>query len=187
MQIRCDCGIFRAELAAFPRNPPGRLVCYCDDCQSYLEKLGRQDLLDPYDGTEIVPVYPSEFNIVSGQQALRCNRLSEQGLNRWSTTCCNSPIANTRARFPWVGLIHSTFTVDDPTYLEKTFGAVRSRIYGRYAKEGHPFPIAEKMGLKDMLAVLPFLLKGFMLKKHRHSQFFKDDGTSPIAEPSILS
>ena len=90
MRIQCDCGGFQAELTHFPAHSPGRLMCYCADCQRFLEKIERKDLLDAYGGTEVVPVYPSEIRILQGEDLLVCNRLSPQGLFRWSTRCCNS-------------------------------------------------------------------------------------------------
>lgn len=183
--IRCDCGRFKAELTHFPQHSPGRLVCYCDDCQRYLRALGREDLLDDYGGTEIIPVYPNEVRFVSGREVLQCNRLAETGLARWSTTCCNSPIANTKAGFPWVGIIHSAYTVEDPTVLQR-LGAIRSRIMGKYKRGEPPFAVSEKMRLKDILTVAPFLLKGLLMKKTKGSPFFKGDGVTPISEPVIL-
>jgi hypothetical protein len=59
MKIQCECGAFSATLNAFPKATPGRLVCYCDDCQSYLHHLGRADLLDANGGTEVIPAYPA--------------------------------------------------------------------------------------------------------------------------------
>lgn len=119
MKIECDCGKFKAELIKFAGNNPGRLVCYCDDCQSFAKKLGREDLLDPYGGTEIIPVYPNNYKIVEGEEFLQCNLLREKGLNRWSVTCCNTSVANTMPKFPWVGIIHKAYTNADPQCLEK--------------------------------------------------------------------
>lgn len=66
MNIQCECGKFRAELEKFPKNTPGRAICYCDDCQTYLHYLGRSDLLDSAGGTQIIPVYPSEMKVLQG-------------------------------------------------------------------------------------------------------------------------
>lgn len=102
MNIGCECGKFRAELEKFPGNTPGRLVCYCDDCQTYMHYLKRTDLLDSAGGTEIIPIYPSEMKILQGREVLKCIRLSPKGLHRWTTTCCNTPIGNIQPGFPWI-------------------------------------------------------------------------------------
>lgn len=187
MQIRCECGTFRADLTGLPRNTPGRLACYCDDCQTYLYALGRPELLDSAGGTEVIPVYPSEIKIISGHESLKCLRLSPQGLHRWSTTCCNMPIGNAKAGFPWMGIINRTFIVTDISYLEKTFGPIKSRILGRFARGTAPAGTSSKVKLSDMLVVLPFILKGLLRGSAKGSPFFKNDGKTPIVEPVVLA
>ncbi|MCA9600662.1 MAG: DUF6151 family protein [Polyangiales bacterium] len=185
MKIRCDCGRFEAELRGFPRNSPGRLVCYCDDCQAFARAIGRDDVLDPYGGTEVVPVYPRETFFLKGRELLRCNRLTPRGLFRWTTTCCNTPIANTRPGLTWVGVFHNTYTVEDPNYLER-LGPVRSRIMGRHAKGNPPFAVDDGIGVRGVLAVLPFMAKGMLLRMARPSPFFEADGVTPISPPVVL-
>ncbi len=181
-EIACDCGKFKASLTAFPKNTTGRLVCYCGDCQNYLAKIDRPDRLDNFGGTEIVPVYPSEIEFLQGKEQLQCNRLTKEGLFRWKASCCNSPIANTRVGFPWVGLFHSTYTAVDTDILSR-LGNVKSRIYGRDAKKGAPFEISNKISFRDLLVVLPFVIKGKIFKKHKNSPFFESDGITPISSP----
>jgi hypothetical protein len=186
VEIQCECGKFRAQLTGFPRNSPGRLACYCDDCQTYLHHLGRADLLDPAGGTEVIPAYPSEVKFVQGAEFLKSTRLSPGGLDRWSTTCCNTPVANTRAGFPWAGFLHRVYTVADPGLLERTFGAIRSRIKGRFARGTPPRGTSSNIGFSDVLVVLPFLLRGKLLGKARRSPFFAADGVTPIVAPRVL-
>lgn len=185
MRIECDCGKFKAELEHFPANSPGRLVCYCDDCQTYLERLQREDLLDPYGGTQVIPVYPNDFKIQRGQEYLQCNILEQKGLHRWSTTCCNSPVANTKAKFPWVGIPYQAYTNVQPEILE-ILGPIRSRILGKFKRSEPPFKISDSLTFKDILVVLPFVIKGFWLKKFNQSPFFKEDQTTPIQPAQIL-
>lgn len=185
MNIQCDCGKFKAELTGMPSHTPGRLACYCDDCQNFLIKIGRESILDAYGGTEIIPVYPSEFKILQGREFLKCNRLSQKGLNRWTTSCCNSPVGNTKANFPWVGIIHSAYRAADPQALE-SLGPIKSRIMGKYKKGNPPFEVSDKLKPKDALVVLPFILKGLILKKNKNSPFFDKDGKTPSAQITIL-
>lgn len=185
MRISCDCGAFQAELTHFPAHSPGRLMCYCNDCQRYLEKLGRPELLDAYGGTEIIPVYPSEMRIIQGQEQLVCNQFSPKGLFRWSTRCCNSPVGNIRPKFPWFGILHSAYRAVDPGCLER-LGPVRSRVFGRYASGEPPFPISNGLGFRDLLTVLPFLLRGKLGGKARNSPFLASDQISPIVPPRLL-
>lgn len=185
MKIQCDCGKFKAELENFSSSP-GRLVCYCEDCQRYLDKIDRKDVLDPYGGTQVIPVYPNDFKIIEGEDFLQCNLLSPKGLNRWTAKCCNTPVANTMAKFPWVGIPHTAFTKAEAGSLEK-IGKIKSRIKGKYKTSKAPFEISDNLKLGDMLVVLPFIAKGFLFKKFSKSPFFKEDGVTPVKEANLLS
>lgn len=187
MHIQCECGKFRAQLEQFPHNTPGRLVCYCDDCQALLHYLNRADLLDAAGGTEVIPVYPSEIKILEGREVLKCVRLSPKGLYRWFTGCCNTPVASTRPGFPWVGMVHRVYSVQDSDYLEKTLGPIKSRIMGRFAKGTPPSGTASGIDFKGFVTVLPFLLKGALMGKAKRSPFFEQDGVTPIVHPRVLS
>ncbi|MDD5030661.1 MAG: DUF6151 family protein [Rhodoferax sp.] len=187
MEIQCECGKFRARLKAFPNNTPGRLVCYCDDCQSYLHYLKRDDLLDANGGTEIIPAYPAEVEILSGLEHLKCTQLSPNGTFRFSTACCNTPIVNTRPKVPWAGFLRCVYKARDDHQLDQALGPVRSRIMGRYAKGTPPAGTPEKFNLKAFVTVMPFMLKGKLLKKSRPSPFFAEDGVTPIVAPQILN
>jgi hypothetical protein len=187
MEIQCECGKFRAELRAFPRNTPGRLVCYCDDCQMYMRHLGRTDLLDANGGTEVVPAYPSDVKILQGLEHLKCTRLTATGTSRFSTSCCNTPIANARPGEPWTGFMRGVYTAQDARQLDQTLGPVRSRIMGRDAKGTPPAGTPKTINLRAMVTVLPFLLKGKMLRKSKASPFFAADGVTCIVAPHVLT
>jgi len=151
-----------------------------------MNKIDRQDVLDSYGGTEVIPAYPCEIEIIQGRENLKCNRLTEKGTYRWTTSCCNSPIANTKVGFPWVGLFHSTYIAINYDALN-ALGSVKSRIYGRDMLDGSPHRTSNKIGIRDMLAVMPFIIKGKLLKKQRNSPFFEGDNTTPISKPELLS
>jgi hypothetical protein len=185
MKISCDCGSFVANLISFPKNTPGRLVCYCDDCQAYATKLKRTDILDQFGGTEVIPAYPNEIEVIQGLDKLKCYRLTEHGTYRWATSCCNSPLVNIRPGFPWAGIIHTAYTNQNPDALSE-LGDIRCRIYGKYAREGAPFNISETIAFRDKLIVMPFILKGKILGKDKNSPFFGSDNKTPICEPEIL-
>ena len=187
MQFQCECGQFRAQIIHFPANTPGRMMCYCDDCQTYLHHLGRADLLDPAGGTEIIPIYPSEIKILAGREKLKCTRLSPAGIFRWSTICCNTPVGNMRPKFPWMGLLERGFNVKEPRYLENTLGPIKNRILGKFARGTPPKGTSDKLEFKDMWVVLPFLLKGFLMGKSKNSPFFNSDAVTPIVAATVLS
>ena len=188
MEIQCECGKFRAKLKAFPDSTPGRLVCYCDDCQQYLRYLKRTDLLDANGGTEVIPAYPADVEILCGREYLRCIRLSPRGTFRFFASCCNTPIANTRPGEPWAGFLRFVYTAGgDARKLDQVLGPVRSRIMGRYAQGTPPVGTPEKFNLKAFLTVMPFMLKGKLLGKTRPSPFFAENGATAIAVPHVLS
>ena len=185
MRISCDCGTFKAELTSFPKNTPGRLVCYCKDCQDFLKKIDRTDVLDSYGGTEVIPAYPKEVKILEGQSSLKCYRLSPKGLNRWATSCCNSPILNSRPDFPWAGIYHTAYKNHDPKALS-ILGDIKSRIFGRDAIDGSPHKISHKIGFRDFLVVMPFIIKGKIKKMNQPFALYKSDNSTPVSEPILL-
>lgn len=187
MQIQCECGKFSAELTAFPRNTPGRLVCYCDDCQSYAHYLGRADLLDANGGTEVIPAYPRDVKILSGKEQLKCMRLSPKGMFRFYTACCKTPVGNTRPMSPWIGVSRRMYTAKDPGQLDRAFKSVRSSIMGSHAKGTPPKGTPKTFNAKAFAAVMPFLLKGKLLKTYLPSPFFAEDGRTPIVAPHVLT
>lgn len=188
MEIQCQCGKFRAKLRGFPDSSPGRLVCYCDDCQTYLRYLQRTDLLDGNAGTEVIPVYPADVEILRGKEHLKCTRLSPAGTFRFSTSCCNTPVANTRPGRPWAGFLRCVYTAGgDPNGLDGLLGPVRSRIMGHYATGTPPAGTPQKFNLRALLSVMPFMLKGMLLGKAKPSPFFAADGATPIVQPYVLS
>ena len=184
MEIQCDCGKFRAELTQFPKGTPGRLICYCKDCQA-LHYLKRDDLLDANAGTEIIPAYPADIKLVSGKEFMGCVRLSPTGMYRFFTTCCQTPIANTDQTRPWAGINHRMYTVYDPNKLINALGDVKSRVMGRDAKGKPPLGTPQKFDLKAMAMVLPFILKGLIFGKARPSPFFKNG--EAIVATKVLS
>lgn len=188
MEIQCQCGKFRAKLKGFPDSSPGRLVCYCDDCQTYLRYLQRTDLLDSNAGTEVIPAYPADVEILLGKEHLKCTRLSPAGTFRFSTSCCNTPIANTRPGRPWTGFLRCVYTAGgDADGLDQLLGPVRSRIMGQYAAGTPPAGTPKKFSLRALMSVMPFMVKGKLLGKAKPSPFFAADGITPIVAPHVLS
>lgn len=186
-KLKCDCGKFEAELVNFPKNSPGRCVCYCDDCQTYLHYLGRPELLDAHGGSEITPVYPADFKIVTGKNHLACVRLSPRGLFRFYVSCCNTPLGNNLPKFPWLGTLDRMYAHDDPNYLEKTAGPIKCRILGKFAIGTPPKGTSQKNSFKDLKVIFPFLLKGFLTGKAKNSELYMNDGVTPIVKPKILT
>ena len=185
MELQCECGKFQVVLMAFPKNTPGRLRCYCDDCQTYLHLINRSELLDQNGGSEVIPVYPRDVQILKGKEYLKCMRLSPKGIFRFSTSCCNTPVANTKPGF-WLGFHRILYATTDPTKLDNILGPVRSSIMGRFAKGTLPAGTPDTYNLKSFICVMPFMLKGKLLKKFKGSPFFEDDGETPVVTSHMV-
>jgi hypothetical protein len=185
MEIQCQCGQFRAELKSFPKDTPGRLKCYCDDCQSYLHFIKRADLLDEHGGTEIIPAYPSDIRFIAGQETLACVRLSPRGMYRYYTSCCNTPVANLDPQRPWAGIHRRMYTAKDPQALDRAFPSVKASIMGKFAKGKPPAGTPNTFDFTGMRAVFPFLIKGKLFGKAKPSPFFENG--SPVGELKVLT
>ncbi len=131
--LRCNCGSFRAVL----RPPRGtRAVCYCHDCQAFAHYLGLPEgMLDEAGGTPVVAVRPRHVVVVAGAEHLACMSLTERGMLRWYTRCCNTPIGNTprSMRQHYLGLVH-TCLEGGSAGLEASFGPVKMRVNRHGAK-----------------------------------------------------
>lgn len=185
MEIQCDCGKFRAELTQFPKNTPGRLICYCDDCQAFLHYLKRPELLNENGGTEIIPAYPADIKIIAGKDVVKCVRLHSKGMYRFFTSCCHTPIANTDPTRPWAGINYHMYITKDPSVLDRELGPVKSSIMGKYAKGKPPAGTPQTFDFKGMVTVLPFIIKGKVLGKAKQSPFFHNG--EAIVVPKVLT
>lgn len=94
LKLKCDCGKFRIQTEDVSESIGRRMVCYCDDCQAFVKILNRPDVVDPFGGTEVVPIRPCKIKIVGGFEQLNCLRLRVKGMYRWHTKCCQTPIGS---------------------------------------------------------------------------------------------
>lgn len=163
-----------------------RVVCYCDDCQAFMHRLGRADLLDAHGGTDIVQVAPSSLSLVRGQDKIAGVRLTPKGLFRWHTTCCNTPVGNTLTpSVPFVGIAVQAFDGGAPR-ADEAFGKPVGAILGKYAVGEAP---KGSTGLNLALIaraigkVLGWRLRG---KAWPHPFFARETG-DPIFPLTVLS
>lgn len=187
MNIQCQCGSVKGEISNFPNQCVGRLVCYCNDCQCFLHFINKQELLDTNGGSEIIPVYPSNFKITQGQDLIRGIRLSPKGLYRWYASCCQTPIANTQAKLPWVGMLSVMLPFKDDNQKTEILGEVKSRVMGKFAKGQPPKGTSAKFAPRDFFSVVPFILKGFVFGKNRNHPFFAQPTYEPKSQTYVLT
>src|SRR5450755_3811245 len=133
--LQCRCGTLKGYVS--PPDMASRAVCYCKDCQAFAHFLERPDdaVLNELGGTELVATLPRHVHFTQGLEDLVCMCLSDRGLLRWYTSCCNTPIGNTPRDFKTsnVGLIHSCVAKRDPS-LQDSFGPVRMVLQTKSAK-----------------------------------------------------
>jgi hypothetical protein len=78
------------------------------------------------------------------------------------------------------------YTAGDPQLLDRTFGKIRARIMGKFAKGPVPPGTPDKVNFFSVIAILPFMLKGKLCSKGKPSPFFTANWT-PLVQPKVLS
>jgi len=169
-----------------------RLVCYCDDCQSFAHFLGHADqILDPHGGTDIFQTSPARLQLTTGADQLACMRLKPGGMFRWYTDCCKTPIGNTLGSpgIPFVGLIHScTDQAASGRARDELLGPVRSGVNARFAKGDRTQLDAHDRAPPSMLFRFAWILLRARLRgDQRRSPFFDAETGKPIAVPRVLT
>lgn len=185
--FNCACG--KAQLLATHVTPETgtRIVCYCKDCQAFAHFLSREDtVLDGWGGTEVFQMPMAYVQVTAGKDELRCMRLSKDGLYRWYTGCCNTPIGNTMgAGMPFISLIHSA--LQDVGARGARLGPVKGYVQVSSATSPRPgigkqadlpFPLL----LRIFFKLFKWKLKGL----NKPSSFFTSEGR-PVVTPFILN
>lgn len=185
MQISCTCGRLQGVARAVSGSVGNRLICYCDDCQSFAEFLGRADeILDAHGGTDIFQMSPADLEFANGVENLACMRLTPNGLLRWYADCCKTPIGNTLPthQLPFVGLIHLCMAVGKQS-LDNVIGPVRAGVHGKFARGDRAEISAHDRASLIVLARMFRKLFWWRLKwDHKRTPFFDESGT-PVAAP----
>lgn len=157
---------------AMPRRV-NRMICYCDDCQAYLHRLRRPDLLDAHGGTDVVQVAPACLTFQQGTEHIAGLRLSPGGLYRWYARCCNTPLGNTlRPSVPFVGIVAQAFA------QAEQFGPPRGAAQQKFAI-GTPPHTAAFANARMIVGALAKITRWRLSGKTWPHPFF-----APNAEPS---
>ena len=190
--LGCTCGKVRGVARDVSASNGTRLLCYCRDCQAFaffLERAG--EILDQNGGTDVFQLAPSKVEINQGSDQLRCMRLKQGGLLRWSTACCRTPIGNTLAtkQAPFVGIIHSFMDHEGHGVdREAALGPIRGASFTQYARgdtsglDGHP-----KAGNAMLVRMIARLLLARIRGQHLPTPFFDSESSKPSVEPHVLS
>jgi hypothetical protein len=183
--LQCRCGKLKGYVSQPERV--NRALCYCRDCQAFAHFLGRaDDILDSQGGTDVIQTLPARVTFTQGQEALACMRLSENGLIRWYTACCNTPIGNTLPNFQmsFIGLVHSCLESTGGV-LDRSFGPVRMRINTKSAKG----EVKSNSGRATwgILRVLAMVARARIDGSYKRTALFSVDTRAPIVAPKVLN
>ena len=188
VSIRCTCGVLRGTLHEVSGDHGNRVICYCDDCQSFAHFLGTaHEILDAHGGTEVFQVSPVRIELTSGLEHLACMSLRPGGLIRWYADCCRTPIGNTLAtrQVPFVGVIHSCAPVPS---LDELFGPVRARIQARFAKGDRARLDAHDRAPVSVILRFTWRILGARLRgDHARSPFFDAKTGALVRTPRVLT
>lgn len=185
--LKCECGKVSGELI-IDCSVSNHIVCCCDDCQSFAYYLGREKLLDKYQGSEIYQTVPRNVKILKGQENIGCIRLGPKGLMRWYAKCCNLPIANTLGAKVSFNGISCAFI--DTKNRDEVLGKIQSYNMMKFspvdAKEW-PSNGALKFSKLATLKMLKSIALGSLFKYYRPNSFFDLETGKPKVEPFIIS
>ena len=189
--LKCRCGALRGVAHDISSRHGHRVICMCDDCQAYAHYLGQaKTVLDENGGTEVVPMAPSSLEITQGIENLKCLRLTEKGLLRWYTACCNTPIANTApiSKLPFAGVVHSIIDFNSSGQSrDSVLGPIGMRVQGKSGIGILPEGTYQSFSFKQILQTIRFLFVGFLKRQYTPSPFFNVQTGKPVVVPYILT
>lgn len=186
VKLACQCGQIKGVIQQTQPNTANPINCCCDDCRAFAEHLQSESqsqiILDEYGATKIYQLPVAKISLTQGSEHLRCLRLTEKGMYRWYSGCCNTPIGNTLgAGGPFIGVIHNFV---DSENLDQLLGASWGYVHPKFAlKPLAKTQIASWWALPKMLIKIGlWKLKGL----NRPSAFF-DNHSKPITSPTTIN
>lgn len=181
-RLQCKCGKVKGHVLS--GSPSNRMKCYCTDCQAFGRFFGQAArVLDAKGGTEIVQVCQSRLCFDQGIDQLASIRLSDHGMIRWYTQCCQTPIGNTMPdpKMSFIGLIH---TAMDLSAIDKDFGE-KVAFINTSAAIGEPKP-QQRGVVGTIFRFARLVITSRIFGRYKQSPLFTATG-APIAPPRILS
>ena len=183
-RLQCQCGALQGQISHPHRAIHG--ICYCKDCRAYLRHLGVESrTLDTFGGAEFVATQAKHISFSDGIQNLACLSLSEKGLLRWYSKCCNTPICNTPRnwKIPYVGLVH-TCLKSDPAAFVSSFPQLQMRVNTGSAKQRPPGMAFKTFA--TLAGFIPQVIAGSITGAYKSTLFFNTKG-QPITSVNVLS
>ncbi|RXJ74635.1 hypothetical protein CS022_03475 [Veronia nyctiphanis] len=184
LHFSCDCKEVTAIAKTIGRRRFNRVICYCRDCRSFAQHLGRDDILDAAGGTYLTQMPPALFEITKGHENLACLRLRSKGMYRWYTTCCNTPIANSIPGLPFVGVFDHNIE-SNLREIENKIGPVLGAVHRRHATGEVSVTLRKKAEATLILGVL-FKLLRWKLSGLTAPNAFHPTKTKALKKPDVL-
>lgn len=184
--LKCACGEVQGTAKNITPSNGLRVVCCCDDCQSFAHFLERSDdILDEFGGTDISQTSQAQIIIERGAEHLRSVKLKPKGLVRWYTDCCKTPIGNTmNGAMPFIGVIHNF--MDDDGVRDANLGPVQHYVMSQHALKPPVHPqTAEKFPIGVTFKIVRKMAAWKLRGMHKPSAFFNDDG-KPVSRPVLV-
>lgn len=186
LSFQCRCGAVKGVAREISPERGTRVVCYCNDCQAFVRRLGREgEYLDEKGGSDIFQIDPRHLQITDGADKLAAVQLTPKGVYRWYTTCCNTPVTNTMnsAAIPVTGTYFRNY---DPARRDAAIGPVRGAVFQKFARDGAGDYNALSIPLM-MIKVLGRTIVARFTGAYRKNPFFNPETGAPIAEPHLIS
>jgi hypothetical protein len=179
--LRCRCGKARGCIETVSKSNM-HIVCYCNDCRAFLTAIGRMEILDEFGGSELFITSPSQLKLTAGLEGLQCLRLSEKGMLRWYSGCCNTPLANTLAAsgVPFVAIHRAFIDLSNTDVLGPT-----KHVQARFALSSPPLKTESSKSFATMWKIMVFLLNGRLRGAYKPNPLFVDG--KPVVTPRVLS
>lgn len=120
----------------------------------------------------------SHINITEGEEFVACLRLKPDGLFRWHTTCCNTPIGNSFGiKVPYFGIVRQFISDEE---FESKAGSVIGSFFKKFATKSVPKTHLGKHS--EVVLILKLLTKfaGWKLGGKTHPNHFFDKQGKPF-------
>jgi hypothetical protein len=191
LPLECACGAVHWVAREVSGDRGNHVVCYCDDCQAFAYALGSAErVLDANGGSEIFQISPARIEFRTGSEKLACLRLRPNGLLRWYTSCCRTPVGNTLAarQVPFVGLVLRRAAGEpERRARDAALGPVRGAFNAQFAVGDRSRLVAYPRVPVALFGRLFRIMAAARLRgEHARSPFFAASG-EPVASPHVLT
>jgi len=167
----CGCGSVEAEVPTTGM----RIICYCETCRAFVERLGHGERLDYAGGNDLLQVAPHQVRFRKGQDKLGWFQVTPKGPLRWYATCCGTPMVNTLGtmKFPF-----ASFQVAD-LKPQEGLPKVRARVNLKGATTRVTEPVGSALAL--VFGLLSRVAKARLTGNWKTNPFFGEDGRPIVA------